>query len=1172
MRTVKGFEADMSRKRLFNDNWSFVKTPFGTDLDALTEWKGRMQPVDLPHDWLVWDTLNLYETGTGWYRKQFSVDAGDGKRRFLQFDGVYMDSRVYVNGQQAGEWKYGYSTFRFEITELLREGENELLVRVDHHSPNSRWYSGAGIYRNVWLLTMPDTYLVPDGIYVVTKREGDRFRVDISAEVGGTGCAAALKAGAAVRIEHDGSVIKEGSLSAENAESGEQAVLGELAAGRLTGTLYVENPLLWDAENPNLYSLSVELENGDRDTAVIGFREYAYEPDTGFWVNGRNVKLNGVCEHHDLGALGAAFNKEAMRRRMKTLKAMGVNSIRTSHNMPAPGLMELADELGFYIDSEAFDMWQEPKTEYDYARFFDEWAEKDVASWIRRDRNHPSVILWSIGNEIHDTHLEAGIALTKRLMADVLLHDPAQNARVTIGSNYMPWEGAQNCADIVKLAGYNYAEIHYDNHHKKYPDWVIYGSETSSVVQSRGVYHFPLSESILTEDDEQCSSLGNSRPSWAAKSVEYCIAVDRDRPFAMGQYLWTGHDYIGEPTPYKTKNSYFGQIDTAGFPKDAYYMYQAEWTDYKKAPMVHLFPYWDFNPGQLIDVRVCTNAPRVEVFVNGTSCGRKEIDHAHGTELFPSYQVAYEPGEIRAVAYDENGTVVAEDVRRSFRDAVQLTAAADKEQLQADGRDLIFVEIGAQDADGNPVENAMEYVEVLVEGAGRLIGLDNGDSTDYDSYKGTCRKLFNGRLLAIIGAKTEPGEIHVTVKDGSRQEGLKPVSLTLTAVASADTEGVSAAEENRRVPLVTGKPEGIPVRKIELIPEEGQHFDENRTDILVKAYLYPEDATDRKVIFTAVNDAGIISNLAEIAVLPVLSGDRAAAYCRIHAKGDGSFRLRATSESGTGKVKLMSQLEFSAEGLGEAYLDPYSFIAGALYTRHTGDVGGFSEKSVASAQEGVSEICFDGVDFGEYGSDEITLPIFAMSGDKHYLQIWEGMPGDEGSELLADVVYQKPSTWDVYKPETYKLKRRIRGITSLCLVTHDQRYFIKGFQFTKPEKAYARLSAVEYSNLYGDTFTVREDAIEGIGNNVSIEYENMDFGEKGFSRITVCGRTMLPSNTIHIRFFREDGEAVNQIIEFPHSEVYTEQTFALESVCGSCRVGMIFLPGCDFDLKWFQFS
>lgn len=1165
---MKGKVRKMNRKRLFNDNWEFVKTPYGTDLKELKAWEQEFKHVDLPHDWLIYDTQKLYETGTGWYRKHFETAGADGLTRLLRFDGVYMDSKVYVNGELAGEWKYGYSTFEFDITKLLHEGDNTVMVRVDHHDPNSRWYSGAGIYRNVWLKTVPAVYLASDGIYVATKREGQDFTVEIEAEIAGdikTGSAGETKAAdtvdtACVKVIYDGSVIKEGRLEREEGSC------------LLKGSLLVENPRLWDAEDPNLYELAVELPNGDKETVSFGFREFVFDPNLGFVANGKRVKLHGVCEHHDFGCLGAAFNKAAMKRKIVTLKKMGVNAIRTSHNMPAPELMELADEMGMYVDSEAFDMWEEPKTEYDYARFFDEWAERDVESWVRRDRNHPSVIMWSIGNEIHDTHGEKGPELTRRLMGYVLAHDPKENAKVTIGSNYMPWQGAQDCADIVKLAGYNYAEIHYDNHHAAHPDWLIYGSETSSIVQSRGVYHFPLSQSILTEEDEQCSAFGNSRPSWAAKSVEYCICVDRDRDYAAGQFLWTGHDYIGEPTPYKTKNSYFGQIDTAGFPKDTYYMYQAEWTDYKKAPMVYLMPYWDFNPGQMIDVRVCTNAPKVEVFVNGKSMGVKEIDHLHGTELFPSFQTPYEPGTIRAVAYDENGRVIAEDVHKSFGDSAKITLKADKDWLKADGQDLIFVEIGMEDAEGNPVENAADYVEVDVTGAGRLVGLDNGDSTDYDQYKGTCRKLFNGKLLAVIGAKTEAGPIGITVRDIGVKENIAPKTLVLQAVAADVPEGISAAEENKKMPLVTGQENFIPVRKIELVSEEGQAFHADKKEIVVKAYLYPADATDREVVFTAVNDAGITSNLADVELLPAEEGDTAVCRCRIRAKGDGSFRVRAAVKNGTEKVKLLSQLEFSADGLGEAYLDPYGFIAGALYNCHKGDIGGFSEKSVASAQEGISEIGYRGIDFGEYGSDEITLPIFAMSDEPHYLQIWEGMPDDEGSELLADVVYQMPSTWDVYKPATYKLKRRIKGITTLCLVTRHQRYFIKGFSFKKLEKAYEKLYATESTNLYGDTFTVKEDAVEGIGNNVSLEYENMDFGSKGFSEITICGRTKLPANSIHIRFYGEDGESVNQLVEFPHSEEYTEVTFPLTAVKGKNKVNFVFLPGCDFDFKWFHFS
>lgn len=1160
----------MKRNRLFNDNWEFVKTPYGTELAELHTWEDKFEPVDIPHDWLIYNTEALYETSTGWYRKHFAAQAGDG-HVLLRFDGVYMDSAVYINGALVGEWKYGYSAFEFDITEFLKDGDNVVAVRVNHHEPNSRWYSGAGIFRNVWLKSVPRTYLASDGIYIVTKKQGEDFTVTVEAELAG---AVEERRSAVVKIERDGSVINEGGM--ESATD-----------GKLKAVLDVKSPLLWDAENPNLYMLTVELPNGDKESVRFGFRDFVFDPDRGFVANGKQVKLHGVCEHHDLGCLGAAFHTAAMRRKMVILKKMGVNAIRTSHNMPAKEFMDLADEMGFYVNSEAFDMWEKPMTEYDYARFFPEWSERDVASWVRRDRNHPSVIMWSIGNEIPDTNDPRGLEVTKMLKGYVERHDPARNAMVTIGSNYMPWQGAQNCADVIKLAGYNYAESHYDNHHKEHPDWIIYGSETSSIVQSRGVYHFPLSGAALTEEDEQCSSLGSSKPSWAAKSTEYCVYMDRDREYAAGQFLWTGFDYIGEPTPYKTKNSYFGQIDTAGFPKDSYYLYQAEWTDYKKAPMVHIFPYWDFTPGQLIDIKVCSNAPKVEVFVNEKSLGVTEIDHAHGEELFPIFQAPYAPGVLRAVAYDEAGNVVAEDIHRSFTDSAKLVLQADKDTLRADGEDLIFVEISTVDAQGNPVENAMDYVEVAVNGAGRLLGLDNGDSSDYDQYKGTCRKLFNGKLLAVIGAKTEAGAIQVRVKPMNSSSAVEAAELTLHAKAAEVRAGVSACTENTVRPLVTGREDLIPVRKIELISESGQIFNEENPEIVVKAFVYPADATDKDIIFTAVNDLGIESNLAAVEVLPVEKLDatkpeisaaalervsRCVAACRIKAKGDGSFRLRASSRSGTDKVKLYTSLEFSVSGLGEAYIDPYKFVAGSLYNDSKGEVGGFSQNSVASAQEGVSEIAYRGIDFGNYGSDEITIPIFALGGGPQHLQIWEGMPEDEGSEMLADVIYQKPSIWDVYQPETYKLKRRIKGITTLCFVIKDERYFIKGFSFTRLNKAFAQLKAVECDKLYGDTFTRKEDAVEGIGNNVFLEYEDMDFGEQGFSQITICGRTKLQKNDIRIRFTGEDGESTNQVVEFPHSEEYREVTFPLKTVGGAAKVGFLFLPGCDFDFKWFKFS
>jgi beta-galactosidase len=391
-------------------------------------------------------------------------------------------------------------------------------------------------------------------------------------------------------------------------------IIAEAEGGSETQMINLSSPEVWDIDSPVLYTLRTELISKGTvlDEAInqFGFRTIQFDPEKGFLLNDRKVKLHGVCQHHDLGALGAAVNRTALRRQLTLLKEMGVNAIRTSHNMCAVELLELADEMGILINAESFDMWERPKNKYDYARFFKDWVEKDVANWIRRDRNHPCIILWCIGNEIYDTHAdEHGQETTRNLMNLVQKHDPYHNAWVTIGSNYMPWENAQGCADIVKLAGYNYAEKYYDAHHDKYPDWIIYGSETGSIVQSRGIYHFPRSEAILCDDDEQCSSLGNSITSWGARSIEKCILDDRDASFSAGMFIWSGFDYIGEPTPYHTKNSYFGQLDTAGFQKDSFYVYQSAWTDYRKAPMIHLYPYWDFNEGQRIDIRVCSNAP-----------------------------------------------------------------------------------------------------------------------------------------------------------------------------------------------------------------------------------------------------------------------------------------------------------------------------------------------------------------------------------------------------------------------------------------------------------------------------------------------------------------------------------------------------------------------------------
>lgn len=1146
----------MNKKILFNNGWKFAKTV----LDV-TDDKGLIyEPVDIPHDWLIYDTQNLYEDSIGWYKKNLYHNK-DSFRTLLCFDGVYMDSYLYVNGNYIGCWKYGYSSFEHDITDALNEGDNEILLKVVHQGPNSRWYSGAGIYRNVWLKTRHDNYIETNGVYISTKQMDKQWQVEVDTS---------LVSNKNVQLSH--TITYKDKEIASSSETIEESQTN-------SQILTVNNPHLWSPDSPNLYKITTRLEDMQGNllesiTQNLGFKTVILDPNKGFILNNKQMKLYGVCEHHDLGALGAAFNKAALIHRLKLLKEMGVNAIRTTHNMPAPELMDLADEMGFLIVSEAFDMWERPKTTYDYARFFKEWSAIDVKSWVMRDRNHPSLILWSIGNEIYDTHAdERGLETTKRLMDLVYKYDPKKNAQVTFGSNFIPWENTQKCADLLKIVGYNYAERYYEDHHKKYPDWVIYGSETASTVQSRGVYHFPVEKSLMAEDDEQCSCLGNSTTSYGAASSEAVIIADRDAPFSMGQFIWTGFDYIGEPTPYHTKNSYYGQLDTATFKKDTYYVYQAEWTDYRKKPMVHIFPYWDFSIGQLIDVRVCSNTPLIELFLNDKLIGIHKIDHAHGKQLVGTWKLPYEPGVLKAIAYDEDGNVIATDIRRSFGDASKIHLKADKHIMNNDGQDLIFVEINMKDKQGNIVENANNRVNVKVSGEGRLLGLDNGDSTDYDQYKGRSRRLFNGKLMAIIGSTFESGKIQLEVSS----KGMDTEILELESVSSNKTsidnqedgynqQGISATTENSDLPILTGHVDEVPLRKIELVVIDDNPLDRklnsSRNSLTVRAVLHPANTSYTDVKWSIVNDAGIPTNMATI--------DADGLEARITAMADGEFYLRCTSHNGTDKVKLISHLEFTASEIGSYYKDPYNFLSAGLYDYSKGKVGNGNEKGIATASDAETMVGYSNIDFGEYGSDLITMPIFALNDEAYTIEIWEGIPGEDGSSLLTEEIYQKPSIWNVYQEVTYKLPKRLKGLTSISFVL-QKKVHIKGFYFEKINRAFEQVNAKDYDKIYGDDYKIRENGTVHVGNNVFIEFNNMDFTNEGTTKVTISGKSYIDKNSIIIRFEGKDGES-RSLLTFTKSEDITNQVFEIKKTTDVHKVTFIFLPGCDFDFESFKFS
>ena len=1214
-------------RTLINDKWRFAEFPTGTTPEEVfhhleEDAAGSIfHPVAIPHDWMITDVEHLYRASVGAYVRTLNPDTS--RHNSVFFEGVYMRTTIYLNGQEIFFWPYGYTSFEVDLTPYQKEGENELLVYVDYRYPNTRWYSGAGIFRDVWMLSKDQVRIPEGGVYVHTEElssteeasspENIGFRITIDTEL-----ASSLSDADECEVLHtlrspEGQIVASThSVQALVAAAPDEAdplpgpgPSHTACPAVNTQVLTIGDAIRWDIETPYLYTLETELRyhGTTADTVIqkIGLRTIAFSPDEGFFLNGRHVKLHGACMHHDLGALGAAFNKKAARRQLEKLKKLGVNSIRTSHNPPAVGLMELADEMGILINSDAFDMWEMPKTEYDYGIFFHDWCERDVEAWIRRDRNHPSVILWSCGNEIPDTNNLSAVAIAERLVAAVKLHDPRHNAYNTIASNFVAWENAQKTQDVFEVSGYNYLESVYDEHHEKFPHWCIYGSETASTVQSRGIYHFPKSNRLLTYEDRQCSSLDNCSTNWGAKSVHRFITDDRDRPFCAGQYIWTGWDYIGEPTPYFSKNSFFGHIDTAGFFKDTAYIIKAGWVPCASDPFVHISPYWDFNEGQMIDVEVYSNAPKVALFFTpkegneGTTSprsklGEKDLDQAHDTDFSAHFRIPYHPGVLYAEAYDHDGQIIARDESASFGNPAAIRLVAEYDSMQADGEDLQFIQISVVDEAGREVRNARNRMQVSVSGPAALVGLDNGDSTDYDEYKCSSRKLFSGRLLAILAATTEPGEVTIQVTS----EGLTPGELTFPSLPALPRPGSSPLGDsplgtdplgqNTNISSAISSLPEVPIRKLTLSCEPaslvGSALTPDQPSAELTVTIEPVNATYSDVHFKAVTADGIESRAVRIESLnsaldsqagvakpELLKSDASAIGTGIRARmtaiSDGEFRLVASANNGKDHPEILSDLEFSVTGFGSATLDPYTMVHGCEFAEST-------KESLLSFQGSVNfgdgnVIRFDNVDFGDYGSDELHLSLFSFRNEEP-VEIWDGEP--EASELLFSGTYAVPSNYNVLQEDTFRLKKRLRGVRSLTF-RFEHGFVLGGFRMTRQEKAYSLLFATEHGMITGDTFEEREDGIYGIGNNVDIEFPGMNFRE-GVSGITITGRARKAANPIHIRFFSGD-TVVKQVVEFPASEEMQTLTFPIEGFHGEGKVNFIFLPGSDFDLNSFRF-
>ena len=1122
------------QKILFNDGWKFKKLPIEKK-DEIIETSGAdWLDVQLPHDWLIYDTHNLYESGTGWYAKQFTVDEISSNRFLITFDGVYFNSTVFVNGNKAGVWRNGYTAFTIDITDFLNIGNNTIAMCVAHESPNTRWYSGAGIYRNVWLRTANPLHVADNGVYVNADRRDGNVKINTElVNQNKENCPCGKDRGT-VTIKQ--TITSPEGVAVSETTSGEITIpAGETS--RIEQNIKIDNPVLWDIDNPKAYQLETKIfHNGelvDAATTSFGFKTFYFDADEGFFLNDRYLKLHGVCMHHDLGAFGSAVNYRALERQLVIMKEMGVNSIRTSHNPPAKELMEICDRIGLLVLSEIYDMWEFPKTKFDFARFFEESAEATVRSWVRRDRNHPSLFMWSIGNEIHDTHAgERGLEVALMLKKWVEENDFYGNGFVTIGSNYMEWENGQKVGDALKYAGYNYGEKLYDEHHKKNPKRIIYGSETSSAVRSRGIYHFA---DTLSHNDLQCSCYDNSVVGWG-RSAEDSWIMDRDRKFCAGQYIWTGFDYIGEPTPYSTKNSYFGIVDTAGFPKDIYYFYQSVWTSVEKNPMIHLLPYWDWNPGQEITVAAYTNAPEAELFFNGKSLGIRRIDHLTGKKLRCEWTVKYQPGELIAKAYYKNKTVAVDRIA-SFGDSAEI--------VMKDCWKGGFIEISTIDNNGEFVANSRSRINVEVTGAGRLAGLDSGDSTDYDSYQGMSKRLFGGKLLAIIQST---GSDEIKIKATS--PGLKPAEFVLQA-GDLDRAG------NEMLGIkFTKHSDEIPVRKIILTNNGSSLLDKSNPSATVTAELLPKNATYSDLSWRLVSNKGIDTNCADF----LAEGKNV----KVNAKGDGEFTLRAMCSNGGENPQVVSEHNFKVEGFGEAAIDPYKFVSASMYTISEAPIR-LIDKGALGSFSGYTYFGFRAVDFGKAGTEKIRLYIGNWDKEAE-VEIWSGIPKDEGSRKIKTIFFPTNDGWDKFLPCDFDIGEKLTGEQVICFVVHKNLIF-GGFEFIPVNRAFEQIPATENDKIYGDDYRILPESIEGIGNNVVIEFNSIDFGENGAKKIIVCGRTLNVTNTIQLRY---SGKI--QLLEFTHSDEYTVREFTLDPIYGSNDIQFVFLPGSSFDFKWFVFS
>ena len=807
VRTEQTFEKGWKFTR--EDNADFAKPGFN---DA------KWQNVTVPHDWAIYGPFSINNdkqemaitqdgqteamehagrtgglpfVGTGWYRLNFDAPSFEkGKKATLIFDGAMSHARVYINGQEAGYWPYGYNSFYVDATPYLKPGEkNELAVRLENERESSRWYPGAGLYRNVHLVVTEDVHIPTWGTVITTPVVEDGFaRVNVKTDL----------------VMPEGKNVGNYRIVTEilNPE-GKRISSDDRPGDKLDGNFFNQNfvvyrPSLWSPENPALYTAVSKVYDGetlkDEYTTRFGIRTLEIIPDKGFFLNGKLTKFKGVCNHHDLGPLGGAVNDAAIRRQIRILKDMGCNAIRTSHNMPAPELVEACDEMGMMLMPESFDEWKSAKMANGYHKIFDEWVEKDLVNLIRHYRNNPSVVMWCIGNEVPDQWNGNNGPKLSRMLQDIC-HREDPTRPVTQGMDAPDAVVNNNMAATMDIAGFNYRPHKYPENYKKLPQQIVLGSETASTVSSRGVYKFPVTRQAMKKyDDHQSSSYDVEHCGWSNLPEDDWIWHD-DKPWAIGEFVWTGFDYLGEPTPYYTDwpshSSLFGIIDLAGLPKDRYYLYRSHWN--KDEETLHILPHWTWpgREGENTPVFVYTNYPGAELFINGKSYGKQRKLTAGESEALQGkdslalqrryrlmwMDVPYEPGELKVVAYDAAGKPVEEKTVHTAGKPHHLELVADRTGLVADGKDLAYITVRVVDKDGNLCPSDNRLVSFSVKGAGRYRAAANGDATSLDLFHLPKMPAFNGQLTAIVQSTEQSGEIVFEAK----AKGLRTGKIVLSA-------------------------------------------------------------------------------------------------------------------------------------------------------------------------------------------------------------------------------------------------------------------------------------------------------------------------------------------------------------------------------------------------------